>query len=497
MPGGRGEGGEAPGAEAPGGSAGGAAEGGRGGGDGEGGGQTDRDESVEHALGNYERFHELPAGTATIDQLQASCAGIDGWAGVGGGASGAEAPGGSAGGAGAGGRGGGDGEGGGENDRDERIEHALGNYERFHELPAGTATIDQLQASCAGVDGWAGVGGGGGGEEREAPEREALGNGDETALSALSPFASASLASSPFPPPPPPPPPPPASGPPFARLAAKRLAGNDPEPGSPQKRSRGAFAVGGPAGIYLSGGSMPVVSHGSIDGDGSSSGVGSSDAEGRGGEGAGGAGGEGGEGGEGGAGGAGGAGGTGRGSSGGGGEGGGQTARDNRVENALRNYERFHELPAGTATIDQLQASCAGIDGWAGVGGRGAVYQRLHRMQTQLATLERENAEIRFRLRFLANRNLLAKLHASKPMSVTFQTHVPPSAPAAGPQRPSTSAGEQGARADGDDVVITRVTRVDDPVASIDLRDEDSEDVEAEDSSGRSRSAGSAGGSGG
>jgi len=114
-----------------------------------------------------------------------------------------------------------------------------------------------------------------------------------------------------------------------------------------------------------------------------------------------------------------------------------------------------------------------------------AVYQRLHRMQTQLATLER------------ANRNLLAKLHASKPMSVTFQTHVPPSAPAAGPQRPSTSAGEQGARADGDDVVITRVTRVDDPVASIDLRDEDSEDVEAEDSSGRSRSAGSAGGSGG
>jgi hypothetical protein len=114
-----------------------------------------------------------------------------------------------------------------------------------------------------------------------------------------------------------------------------------------------------------------------------------------------------------------------------------------------------------------------------------AVYQRLHRMQTQLATLER------------ANRNLLAKLHASKPMSVTFQTHVPPSAPAAGPQRPSTSAGEQGARADGDDVVITRVTRVDDPVASIDLRDEDSEDVEAEDSSGSSRSAGSAGGSGG
>jgi hypothetical protein len=57
-----------------------------------------------------------------------------------------------------------------------------------------------------------------------------------------------------------------------------------------------------------------------------------------------------------------------------------------------------------------------------------AVYQRLHRMQTQLATLER------------ANRNLLAKLHASKPMSVTFETHVPPSAPAAGPHRPNTAA---------------------------------------------------------
>jgi hypothetical protein len=58
-----------------------------------------------------------------------------------------------------------------------------------------------------------------------------------------------------------------------------------------------------------------------------------------------------------------------------------------------------------------------------------AVYQRLHRMQTQLATLER------------GNRNLLAKLHAStKPMSVTFETHVPSPAPAAGPHRPSTAA---------------------------------------------------------
>jgi hypothetical protein len=41
------------------------------------------------------------------------------------------------------------------------------------------------------------------------------------------------------------------------------------------------------------------------------------------------------------------------------------TADDEYVEHALRNYERFHGLPAGTATVDQLQASSAGIDGWA------------------------------------------------------------------------------------------------------------------------------------
>ena len=39
-------------------------------------------------------------------------------------------------------------------------------------------------------------------------------------------------------------------------------------------------------------------------------------------------------------------------------------ASDAMHVHALRNYERFHGLPAGTATIDQLQASSAGIDGW-------------------------------------------------------------------------------------------------------------------------------------
>ena len=55
-------------------------------------------------------------------------------------------------------------------------------------------------------------------------------------------------------------------------------------------------------------------------------------------------------------------------------EGGGETARDvthDRVENALRNCERFHGLAAKTATIDQLQASSVGIDACATVGGGG------------------------------------------------------------------------------------------------------------------------------
>jgi hypothetical protein len=47
-----------------------------------------------------------------------------------------------------------------------------------------------------------------------------------------------------------------------------------------------------------------------------------------------------------------------------------QTARDDRVEHALRNYELFNELPAKTATIDQFQASSAGFAG-GGVRGGG------------------------------------------------------------------------------------------------------------------------------
>jgi hypothetical protein len=57
---------------------------------------------------------------------------------------------------------------------DEYVEHALRNYERFHGLPAGTATIDQLQASSAGIDGSAAAAGGAaaGGAGNEHAERD-------------------------------------------------------------------------------------------------------------------------------------------------------------------------------------------------------------------------------------------------------------------------------------------------------------------------------------
>lgn len=35
------------------------------------------------------------------------------------------------------------------------------------------------------------------------------------------------------------------------------------------------------------------------------------------------------------------------------------------TERALRSYEKFHGLPAGTATIDQVQNTSAGIEGWS------------------------------------------------------------------------------------------------------------------------------------
>jgi len=39
---------------------------------------------------------------------------------------------------------------------------------------------------------------------------------------------------------------------------------------------------------------------------------------------------------------------------------------------ALKNYEQFHKLPEGTATIDQVKQSSTGIEGWARQGTDGA-----------------------------------------------------------------------------------------------------------------------------
>jgi len=39
----------------------------------------------------------------------------------------------------------------------EVLQRAMSNFERYHELPAGVATLEQVQASSAGVDGWASV----------------------------------------------------------------------------------------------------------------------------------------------------------------------------------------------------------------------------------------------------------------------------------------------------------------------------------------------------
>ena len=37
---------------------------------------------------------------------------------------------------------------------------------------------------------------------------------------------------------------------------------------------------------------------------------------------------------------------------------------DEDLEQALRNYERYHKLPVGTATLAQLKSSSAGVSGW-------------------------------------------------------------------------------------------------------------------------------------
>jgi len=37
---------------------------------------------------------------------------------------------------------------------------------------------------------------------------------------------------------------------------------------------------------------------------------------------------------------------------------------------AVRNYEDFHNMPRGTATLDQVTMSSAGVSGWTGYEGR-------------------------------------------------------------------------------------------------------------------------------
>ena len=37
---------------------------------------------------------------------------------------------------------------------------------------------------------------------------------------------------------------------------------------------------------------------------------------------------------------------------------------EGELETALRNYEAFYRLPFHSATVEQLQSSSAGIDGW-------------------------------------------------------------------------------------------------------------------------------------
>ena len=34
-------------------------------------------------------------------------------------------------------------------------------------------------------------------------------------------------------------------------------------------------------------------------------------------------------------------------------------------QNAIKNFERFHKMKKGSATIDEVKASSEGIDGWS------------------------------------------------------------------------------------------------------------------------------------
>ena len=76
-------------------------------------------EIIEKALLNYEDFHSLDVGVATIRDLTNSSAGIRGW-----------------------------------NQPSDVIDRALANYEDFHSLDPGVVTVTDLHNSSAGISGW-------------------------------------------------------------------------------------------------------------------------------------------------------------------------------------------------------------------------------------------------------------------------------------------------------------------------------------------------------
>ena len=74
---------------------------------------------------------------------------------------------------------------------------------------------------------------------------------------------------------------------------------------------------------------------------------------------------------------------------------------EGEVETALRNYEDFHGRPFGSATVEQLQSSCAKIGGWLQAGPHFAESSRLldscqapSHSDSSPATLERNSSGI-------------------------------------------------------------------------------------------------------
>jgi len=42
-----------------------------------------------------------------------------------------------------------------------------------------------------------------------------------------------------------------------------------------------------------------------------------------------------------------------------------ETGKKDRTSQAIRNYEIYHQMDQGTATLDEVKDSSAGIKGWA------------------------------------------------------------------------------------------------------------------------------------